>query len=54
MSKARILGYNKPFTPNSKADMRYRQKARLRNKERMDDFDEKRRQGKEATKQQRK
>lgn len=52
MSKAKMLGYNKPFTPNAKADMRYRQKAFFRNKERMDGFDEKRRKRSGTAKQQ--
>lgn len=39
MAKPRMIGQFKAYTPNSKADMRYRQKAFLRSKDRVDDFE---------------
>ncbi len=37
MSKARVYGMKSSFLPNRKADMRYRAKAFLRSKDRVDD-----------------
>lgn len=34
MGKPRMIGQFKPYAPNRKADMRFRKKAYLRNKER--------------------
>lgn len=37
MAKAKMLGYQKPYTPNRRADQRYRPRSALRNKNIIDD-----------------
>lgn len=37
MGKPKMLGYQKPYTPNRRADQRYRPRSALRNKTIIDD-----------------